>query len=123
MQKITVTKVQETAEKPVVVKASARKSQRTYPRSSLKTSRIIPVSNPSKSPPLKKSMRKHTIRLLTNRGVDLRRKKIKKTVRNMSDDRIRTIVEKSGLIKNKDTPIELMRSMLQDGMIAGFIST
>jgi hypothetical protein len=123
MQKITVTKVQEMAEKPVVVKASARKSQRTYPRSSLKTARIIPVSNPSKSPPLKKTMRKHTIRLLTNRGVDLRRKKIKKTVRNMSDDRIRTIVEKSGLIKNKDTPIELMRSMVRDGMIAGFIST
>ena len=123
MQKITVTKVQETAEKPVVVKASARKSQRTYPRSSLKTARIIPVSNPSKSPPLKKTMRKHTIRLLTNRGVDLHRKKIKKTVRNMSDDRIRTIVEKSGLIKNKDTPIELMRSMVRDGMIAGFIST
>jgi hypothetical protein len=123
MQKITVTKVQEMAEKPVVVKASARKSQRTYPRSSLKTARIIPVSNPSKSPPLKKTMRKHTIRLLTNKGVHLHRKKIKKTVRNMSDDRIRTIVEKSGLIKNKDTPIELMRSMVRDGMIAGFIST
>ena len=124
MQKITVTKVNEMAEKPVVKAAArpTRKTQKTYPRSSLKTARILPVSDPTKAPPLKKSMRKHTIRLLTNKGVDHHRKKIKKIVHKMSDDKIRSIVEKSGLVKNKDTPIGLMRNMVQDGMIAGFIS-
>jgi hypothetical protein len=40
----------------------------------------------------------------------------------MSDSKIRMIVEKKGLLKNKNTPPALMREMLEGGVLSGFIS-
>ena len=136
MQPITVTKIDDIGpRKPVgqssapVQVASAKKhhktSMKTYPKGVLKKThkiKIKPVSDPAKSAPVKKSMRKHTIRLMTDKGAHIRRKTIKNKVRKLSDAKVKELVTKHGLLKNPSAPIPLMREMLEGGMIAGFIS-
>jgi len=48
--------------KPVITARKRSKSMRTFPRGVLKkTMKVKPTSDPAKSPPFKKSSRKHTI--------------------------------------------------------------
>jgi len=117
--KVTVTKVGETAPVLKIGGTKKRVKHRTFPRSSLK---VKPVADPAKPPPMKKSSRNHTIRLLTDKGVHNQRKTIRNRVAKMPDAVIIRIVTESKLLKNKDTPIKLMREMVEGGMIAGFIS-
>jgi hypothetical protein len=122
MDKVIITKVDEpTTAKIPVAKGAARKrkTQKTFPRGILK---IKPVADPAKSPPFKKTARRHTIQLLTEKGSKMRRKTIKKLVAGYSNDQVKTMVEKHGFLKNKNTPPALMRDMLEGGAIAGFIS-
>lgn len=110
---------------PPVVSHSGGKKQsrhRTFPKSSLKTARVKPVSDPAKAPPLKKSMRKHTVRLLTDKGMRRHKKTIRRKLSKLSDEKVKQLVMKAGLLKNSNTPPALMREMLEGGMIAGFIS-
>lgn len=98
--------------------------QKTFPRGILKTARRIKAtSNPSKPPPIKKSMKKHTIRVLTESGTRHHKKTIRRKISSMSDDKVRLLVKKAGLLKNDSTPVPIMREMLEGGMIAGFISS
>jgi hypothetical protein len=122
--KLVVTKVG--AEPPVIApeipKVAGKKTLKTYPRGVLKTSKIRPVADPAKSPPLRKTMKRHTIRLVTEKGVQHRRRTIKKRVSRMSNEKVKKLVINSGLLKNTNTPVPLMREMLEGGMVAGFIS-
>lgn len=98
---------------------------RTFPRGILKTARrhvIKPVSDPAKPPPIKKYMKKHTIRLMTDRGLQNQRKTIRKQIGKMSDTKVKQLVSETGLLKNGGTPVPVMREMLEGGVIAGFIS-
>ena len=97
----------------------ARKTQKTYPRGILK---IKPTHDPAKSPPLKKTAKRRVIQIMTDKGSKSRRKTIRKIVAGYSNDKVRSMVEKHGLLKNKNTPPALMRDMLEGGAIAGFIS-
>lgn len=125
---ITIVKV---GESPPVEKseptAGKRKSLKTFPRGILKTSkakfRLKPTGDPSKPPPLKKTMKKHTIRLITDKGVRQHRKTIKHRVAKMSDEKVKKLVAGAGLLKNPTTPVSVMREMLEGGMVAGFISS
>ena len=122
MDKVTVTKLDESVTPKALPSNGAgrkRKTQKTFPRGILK---IKPVADPAKSPPLKKTARRHTVQLLTEKGSKMRRKTIKKLVAGYSNDQVKTLVEKHGLLKNKNTPPALMRDMLEGGAIAGFIS-
>lgn len=124
MSQLKIVKVDEDEKKtsPQVV-AGVRKTLKTFPRGILKTKLILkPTADPAKPPPIKKSMKKHTIRLLTDKGARHHRKTIKRRVRNMSDEKVKSVVLKSGILKNINTPISIMREMLEGGMIAGFIS-
>lgn len=108
--------------------AGKRKSLKTYPRGILKTAKhkpitLKPVTDPAKSPPIKKSMKKHTIRILTDKGIRNHRKTIKNKVSKMSDEKVKSLVMKAGILKNQNTPVTVMREMLEGGMIAGFISS
>ena len=96
-----------------------RKTMRTFPRGILK---IKGVKDPAKSPPLKKTAKRQTIQIMTDKGAKQRRKTIRKQVEKMSNDKVRALVEKNGLSKNKNTPPSLMREMLEGGAIAGFLS-
>ena len=96
-----------------------RKTMRTFPKGILK---IKGVKDPAKSPPLKKTAKRQTIQIMTDKGAKHRRKTVRKQVEKMSNEKVRALVEKNGLLKNKNTPPSLMREMLEGGVIAGFLS-
>jgi hypothetical protein len=117
MDKVVITKVGDTPPPAAAPKtAGRRKTQRTYPRG------ILKVKDPAKSPPLKKTARKHTIQIMTEKGARRHRRTVHRKVAGMSNDRIKVLVDKHGLLKNKNTPVSLMRDMVEGGAIAGFIS-
>jgi hypothetical protein len=131
--KITVTKVDQIAEKPAMKeekkpmpKPILKKTMKTFPRGVLKTVKqklqLKAVSDPAKPPPLKKLMRKHTIRLMTDKGVRRHRKTLRKQISKMSDETVKELVSKHGLLKNPNTPVSIMREMLEGGAVAGFVS-
>lgn len=131
---ITVTKVDQVAKAPEkkpeplpkMVSKKANKSMKTFPRGVLKTAKhklhLKAVSDPAKPPPLKKTMKHHTIQLMTDKGVRRHRKTLRKSISKMSDEKVKHLVTKYGLLKNKDTPVSVMREMLEGGAIAGFVS-
>jgi hypothetical protein len=109
--------------KPIpVLGGKKHKTLKTFPRGILKTSKIKPVSDPAKHPPMKKGSKKHTIRLLSDSDVSRRRKTIKKKISKMSDSKVREVAVKSGLSKG-NAPPKLLREIVEGGMIAGFISS
>jgi len=109
-------------EDPKLEGGKRKKTLKTFPRSILKTSKIKGVSDPAKHPALKKTMKKHTIRLLTDSGVSSRRKTIKKRVDKMSDEAVRRKAIAAGISSGKG-PIELIRKNVEGGMFSGFISS
>lgn len=110
--------------KSILKTAGKKKSMKTFPRGVLKkTLKVRPVSDPAKPPPFKKSSRKHTIRLFTDKGESRRRKTIKKKVAKMSDTKVDELVQKHNLLKNSETPPRIKREMLSGAMMAGFISS
>lgn len=102
---------------PVTVGSKRNKTLRTFPKGILKG-----VKDPAKSPPLRTGMKKHTIRLFTDKGSRKHKKTLRKKIAKMSDEKIRMLVSKHGLLKNPNTPTAVMRDMLEGGMVAGFIS-
>lgn len=104
---------------------SRHKSMRTYPRSSMKGTRskssgggdFVPVRDPAKPPPT----RKGTLRILTKKGAEMRRKTIKQTVKDMNDGTVRASLKKSNITINPKTPSHIAREILEGGMEAGMI--
>jgi hypothetical protein len=133
MNTVKITKLDDTPAKPQtpaqvppsILKKGGR-SMRTFPKGVLKTAKqkphIKPVSDPAKSPPLKKNMKKHTIRLITDKGLRRHKKTLRKKIAGMSDEKVRQLVSKHGLLKNPKTPPAIMREMLEGGAMAGFVS-
>jgi hypothetical protein len=121
MDKVTINKVGETP--PVEKGASRRKTARTtktFPKGILK---IKPVGDPAKAPPIKKTAKRQTIQILTEKGAKKHRKTVRRKIKSMSNDKVKQIVEKHGLVKSKGgAPPSLMRHILEGGVIAGFIS-
>ena len=95
---------------------------RTYPHGVLKggkTSRakISAVRDPAKSPPT----RKGTLKILTERGAESKRRHIRKTIRAMPDKKVRDILRKSGMPVKDSTPSHIAKDILEGGMEAGMI--
>jgi hypothetical protein len=109
-------------EDPKLEGGKKKKPIKTFPRGILKTSKIRGVRDPAKHPQLKKTMKKHTIRLLTDSGVSHRRKTIKHKVDKMSDQKVKEMVVKAGLSKGHGPP-SLLRQILEGGMLSGFVSS
>ena len=106
-------------------KSKLKKSMRTYPRGVLKGGKtakvkIQGVRDPAKPPPVQKS-RKSTLRILTEKGVEKNRRKIKQTVRSMPDGKVRSVLRASGLPVSEKTPIHIAKEILEGGMEAGLI--
>lgn len=129
---ITIRKVDHVAPKPVVEEKKPEpkpilkknKTMKTFPKGVLKTAKhkIKAVSDPAKPPPLKKTMKKHVIQLMTEKGVRRHRKTLKHQISKMSNEKVKELVLKNGLLKNPNTPPSIMREMLEGGAIAGFVS-
>jgi hypothetical protein len=100
------------------------KSMRTFPRGVMKGTRtrggsneIVPVKDPARPPPV----RKGTLRILTKKGADVRRRTIKKTVSDMNDSVVRASLKKSNINLSPKTPAHIAREILEGGMEAGMI--
>ena len=116
------TPVRPTAGAPV--KKPARKSMRTFPRGVLKggktlknTPKFEGVRDPARSPPVRKS----TLKILTDKGEEKRRRKIRKTVRELPDQKVRTMLRAAGLPVSDKTPPHIAKEILEGGMEAGMI--
>lgn len=94
-----------------------RKSMKTYPRGVLKGGKIEPVRDPAKSPPTRKA----TLKILTEKGAEHRRRKIRKTVRAMPDHKVRQALKAAGLPVSEKTPPAIAKEILEGGMEAGMI--
>ena len=98
-------------------KVKRSKSMKTYPRGVLKGGKIEPVRDPAKSPPARKS----TLKILTEKGAEHRRRKIRKTVRAMPDNKVRQVLKAAGLPVSEKTPPAIAKEILEGGMEAGMI--
>ena len=103
-----------------------RKSMRTYPQGAMKGTRsrsrggggeFVPVKDPAKPPP----DRKGTLRIMTKKGAEMRRKTIKQSVKTLSDGGVRAALKKSNLTLGAGTPPHIAREILEGGMEAGMI--
>lgn len=79
--------------------------------------RIEGVRDPARSPP----SRHTTLKILTEKGAERRRRKISKTVRAMPDQKVRHILKASGLPISDKTPPHIAKEILEGGMEAGMI--
>lgn len=68
------------------------------------------------------SSKKHTIRLLTNKGHKRHAKTMKRKISNLSDKKVTEITKNAGLVKNSDVPSHLKRQILDHAISAGFVS-
>lgn len=102
-----------------------RKTMRTFPRGVLKKGGttpkgIAPVRDPAKAPPVVAG-RKSTLRILTEKGVHRRRERIRKTVKAMSDSKLRETLRRGGYPISDKTPRRIAEDILEGGMEAGMI--
>jgi hypothetical protein len=106
------------------VKTGGRKTLKTFPKGIMKKSKFTlkGVTDPSKSPSLKKGMRKHTLRLLTEKGMKKQRKTLKRRISSMSDSKVQEVVRNKGLVLNPKTPPSISRQILDNAVSAGFVS-
>jgi hypothetical protein len=127
MELVKITKLGGEPTPPPPTGGKKPKTMKTFPRGVLKGTRkvlvIKPVADPAKPPPMKKNMRKHTIRLVTDKGESHRRKTIKKKISKLSNKQVDDLVTKHHLLKNPKTPMVLKREMLKGALLAGFISS
>lgn len=127
MEKIKIVKLDQVAAAPEQKKAvvsKRSKTMKTFPRGVLRraTAKVVAVSDPAKAPPMKKGIRRHTIRIFTPLGEKRRHKTIKKRVSRMTDKQVTEMITKNNLLKNESTPSRIKREMLAGAMLAGFIS-
>jgi len=121
-RKITIQKIEDHAPPPVATVGAKRKTVKTFPRGVLKKFQLKSVKDPAKSPPLKKGMQKHTLRMLTEKGLKKHRKTQKRRLASLPDAKVKEIVAAKGLVKNPKTPAHISRQILDNAMAAGFVS-
>ena len=121
-RKITIQKIEDHAPPPVATTGAKRKTVKTFPRGVLKKFQLKSVKDPAKSPPLKKGMQKHTLRMLTEKGLKKHRKTQKRRLASLPDAKVKEIVAAKGLVKNPKTPAHISRQILDNAMAAGFVS-
>ena len=79
--------------------------------------KIEGVRDPARSPPARRT----TLKILTEKGAERRRRTISKTVRSMPDQKVRHILKASGLPVSDKTPPHIAKEILEGGMEAGMI--
>jgi hypothetical protein len=95
-----------------------RKSMKTYPRGIIKGTRvkIQGVKDPAKPPPSKT-----TLRILTEKGAEKKRQSIRKTIKHMTDSKVKQTLRASGFPLSDKTPPHIARQILEGGVEAGMI--
>lgn len=140
VKQITVTKVRDTApmipSKPLPapvggkkLRSKTRMNHNRVPKFGVlkggKTARKMPrfeaVADPAKAPPSRRTSK--TLRILTEKGAALRRKKIAESASKTPISKIRTTLRKHGLPIKDSTPEKLARKIYEDAQEAGMVSS
>jgi len=103
---------------PAPTPKAGKRTQKTYPKSSLRMTRKAEgVRDPARPPPF----RKGTLRILTESGRKKRERNIRRTVRSMTDMQARDHLRKAGIKVSSKAPPHLVKEILDGGMTAGMI--
>ena len=141
VKQITVTKVGSTAPMPTPPmpappmqagksrRVKARVNHNRVPKFGVlkggKTARKMPrfeaVADPAKAPPRRNKTK--TLRILTEKGAALRRKRIADTTAKTPISKIRQTLRKHGLPIKDSTPEKLARKIYEDAQEAGMVSS
>lgn len=123
-KKIVIQKMGEEPPKPSC-SGGKRKTVKTFPRGIMrKPSKFTlkGVMDPAKSPPVKKGLKKHTLRMLTEKGIKKQHKTLRRRVSKLSSKELNEVLGGKGLVKNPKTPENIKRSILENAVGAGFVS-
>lgn len=82
--------------------------------------RFEAVSDPAKAPPTRKHSK--TLKILTDKGLATRRRKIAEDAKKMPIGKIRQTLRKHGLPIKDTTPEKLTRKIYEDAQEAGMVS-
>lgn len=85
-----------------------------------KTPRFEPVRDPAKPPPHRTKSK--TLRILTEKGLALRRRQIVDAAGRMPIDTIRKTLRAHGIVTKDSTPPKLVRKIYEDAKEAGMLS-
>jgi hypothetical protein len=126
MDKMVITKVGDTPKVPVTV-AKPVKGARHSPGHKTQKSikgilKIRGVSDPAKAPPMKRAMKKHTLRILSDKGMTKHKKTLKRKISKLKDSELNSILEKSNLKLNESTPRGIKDKIVENAVSAGFVS-
>jgi hypothetical protein len=81
--------------------------------------KIEAVRDPAKAPPTRKSS--STLRILTEKGAEKKRQSIRKTIKRMTDGKVKQTLRSSGFPVSEKTPSHIARQILEGGVEAGMI--
>ena len=84
--------------------------------------KIRGVSDPAKAPPMKRAMKKHTLRILSDKGMMKHKKTLKKRISKMKDSELNKVLENSNLKLNASTPRGIRDKIVENAVSAGFVS-
>ena len=104
--------------------AGRGKSTKTFPRGILKRggtarAKVKPVRDPAKPPPVKRGS---TLRILTEKGAENRRERIRKTIRAIPTKVLREKLQKGGVNVSPKAPPELVKQIAGSAVEAGMVS-
>jgi len=120
--KIVIVKQDQPSPTTVTVSEPPSKGRTTLKKPLKSILKVKGVADPAKSPPLKKTAKRRRVQILTDRGSRKHRRTIRRALDKMSTKQVRTLAEKHGLVKGKNTPPQLTRELLEGGITAGFVS-
>jgi hypothetical protein len=119
MEKVVITKMGGEKPKKHVTKHSPSHKTQKVVKSILK---IRGVSDPARAPPMKREMKKHTLRMLTEKGMRKHRKTLKHKISKMKDNELDKVLEKSNMKLSSSTPRAIKDKILENAVSAGFLS-
>ena len=96
---------------------------KTFPKGILKRgstarAKVKPVKDPAKAPP----KQGRTLRILTDKGAENHRARIRKTVRAMPDQKVRQALRKHGIKVSDKAPKQLVEEIAVSAQQAGMVS-
>lgn len=102
---------------------SRKASMKTFPKGILKRggtarAKVKPVRDPAKPPP----KQGRTLRILTDKGAENHRARIRKTVRAMPDQKVRQALRKHGIKVSDKAPKQLVEEIAVSAQQAGMVS-
>jgi hypothetical protein len=102
---------------------SRKSSMKTFPKGILKRgstarAKVKPVKDPAKAPP----KQGRTLRILTDKGAENHRARIRKTVRAMPDQKVRQALRKHGIKVSDKAPKQLVEEIAVSAQQAGMVS-